>query len=54
MFERAYRQRLEADVARWQAEGVITPAVGEAIRNSLSPSGRASIFRLWWPLWAAC
>src|SRR6266436_3574455 len=39
MFERAYRQRLEADVARWQAEGVITPATGEAIRNSLPPLG---------------
>jgi uncharacterized membrane protein len=37
MFERAYRQRLESDVARWQAEGVITPAIGEAIRNSLPP-----------------
>src|SRR5712692_557242 len=37
MFERAYRQRLEADVARWQAEGVITPATGETIRNSLPP-----------------
>jgi len=39
MFERAYRQRLEADVARWQADGVITPATGEAIRNSLPPLG---------------
>jgi uncharacterized membrane protein len=39
MFERAYRQRLEADVALWQAEGVITPATGEAIRNSLPPLG---------------
>src|SRR5262249_42724891 len=39
MFERAYRQRLEADVARWQADGVITPAAGEAIRNSLVPLG---------------
>src|SRR5215471_9232586 len=37
MFERAYRQRLEADVARWQAEGVITPAIGAAIRNVLPP-----------------
>jgi uncharacterized membrane protein len=37
MFERAYRQRLEADVVRWQAQGVITPAIGEAIRNSLPP-----------------
>src|SRR5215468_5901304 len=39
MFERAYRQRLEADVARWQADGVITPVTGEAIRNSLPPLG---------------
>jgi uncharacterized membrane protein len=39
MFERAYRERLEVDVARWQAEGVITPAIGEAIRNSLPPLG---------------
>jgi len=39
MFERAYRQRLEADVARWQAEGVITPATGDAIRNSLPAVG---------------
>src|SRR5260370_5925432 len=39
MFERAYRQRLEADVARWQAEGVITPATGKALRNSLPPLG---------------
>jgi uncharacterized membrane protein len=39
MFERTYRQRLEADLARWQAEGVITPAIGEAIRNSLPSLG---------------
>jgi hypothetical protein len=37
MFERAYRQRLEADLVRWQAEGVITPVIGDAIRNSLAP-----------------
>ena len=37
MFERTYRQRLEADLARWQAEGVITPAIGDAMRNSLAP-----------------
>src|SRR5579871_3738431 len=37
MFERAYRQRLEADLARWQSDGVITPAIGAAIRNSLPP-----------------
>jgi uncharacterized membrane protein len=39
MFERAYRQRLEADVARWQAEGIITPAAGAAIRDTLPPPG---------------
>ena len=39
MFERAYRQRLEADLARWQTEGVITPSIGDAIRRSLAPSG---------------
>src|SRR5215471_12410166 len=37
MFERAYRQRLEADLARWQAEGVIAPAVGDAVRATLRP-----------------
>jgi uncharacterized membrane protein len=37
MFERLYRLRLEADLARWQADGVITPAVGNSIRNSLAP-----------------
>lgn len=37
MFERAYRQRLEADLARWQAEGVIAPAVRDAIRRTLGP-----------------
>jgi uncharacterized membrane protein len=37
MFERAYRQRLEAALTRWQAEGVITPSIGDAIRNSLAP-----------------
>jgi uncharacterized membrane protein len=37
MFERAYRQRLEADLARWQADGMITPSAGAAIRGSLPP-----------------
>ncbi|WP_246738590.1 DUF2157 domain-containing protein [Bradyrhizobium sp. CCBAU 051011] len=37
MFDRAYRQRLEADLARWEADGVITPAVGTAIRVTLPP-----------------
>jgi uncharacterized membrane protein len=39
MFERAYRQRLEDDLTRWQTEGVITPAIGDAIRGSLAPLG---------------
>jgi uncharacterized membrane protein len=37
MFERAYRQRLEADLARWHADGVIAPGVREAIRRALGP-----------------
>jgi uncharacterized membrane protein len=37
MSDRAYRQRLEADLARWEAEGVITPAVLAAIRGALPP-----------------
>lgn len=41
MFERVYRQRLEADLARWQAEGIITPAAGAAIRNTLPPLGES-------------
>jgi uncharacterized membrane protein len=39
MLERAYRQRLEADLARWQADGVIAPEIGTAIRHSLPPLG---------------
>lgn len=37
MFERAYRQRLEADLARWHADGVIAPGVSEAVRRALGP-----------------
>jgi len=37
MLERTYRQRLEADLARWEADGVITPAVLAAIRAALPP-----------------
>jgi uncharacterized membrane protein len=37
MFDRPYRQRLEADLARWQADGVITPAVLAGIRSALPP-----------------
>jgi uncharacterized membrane protein len=37
MFDRAYRQRLEADLAQWEADGVITPAALAAIRVALPP-----------------
>ena len=37
MFDRAYRQRLEADIAQWEADGVITPAAVTAIRVALPP-----------------
>ena len=37
MFDRTYRQRLEADLARWEADGVITPAGVAAIRVALPP-----------------
>lgn len=39
MFERAYRQRLDGDLARWQADGVISAEIGSAIRNALPPLG---------------
>ncbi|MCG2630033.1 DUF2157 domain-containing protein [Bradyrhizobium sp. WYCCWR 13023] len=37
MFDKAYRQRLEADLAQWEAEGVIAPAASASIRNALPP-----------------
>src|SRR5262245_16955454 len=37
MFEAAYRKRLEADLARWQTDGVITASIGDAIRARLGP-----------------
>ena len=37
MHERAYRQRLEADLARWQGEGLLPPAAADAIRATLRP-----------------
>jgi uncharacterized membrane protein len=37
MFDRGYRQRLEADLAQWEADGVITPAAFAAIRVALPP-----------------
>jgi hypothetical protein len=35
IFERAYRQRLEADLAQWEADGVITPATRAGIGVAL-------------------
>ncbi|GMP06145.1 DUF2157 domain-containing protein [Bradyrhizobium sp. TM239] len=37
MFEKTYRDRLEADLAQWEAEGVIAPAAAAAIRHALPP-----------------
>lgn len=37
MLDRAYRQRLESDLARWEADGVVAPAAIAAIRASLPP-----------------
>ncbi|MBH5373264.1 DUF2157 domain-containing protein [Bradyrhizobium glycinis] len=37
MFDKSYRQRLEADLARWEAEGVIAPAAAASIRSALPP-----------------
>ncbi len=37
MFDKTYRQRLDADLARWEADGVIAPAVAASIRNALPP-----------------
>lgn len=37
MFEKTYRDRLDADLARWEADGVIAPAAAVAIRNALPP-----------------
>src|ERR1043166_2944512 len=37
MFDRAYRQRLETDLARWEADGVIAPAVRATISAALPP-----------------
>jgi len=40
MFERFYRQRLEEDLTRWQAEGLIPSASVQAIRGNLPPISR--------------
>ena len=37
MFDKAYRQRLEADLAQWEADGVIAPAAASSIRTALPP-----------------
>ena len=42
MSERAYRQRLEADIERWHADGVISTTVADAIRGSLRPLPEAA------------
>lgn len=39
MLDRFYRQRLEADLARWQADGMVTPQAAAAIRGALPPTG---------------
>jgi uncharacterized membrane protein len=39
MFDRFYRQRLEADLERWLANGVVTPQAAAAIRGTLPPMG---------------
>lgn len=37
MHERAYRQRLEADLARWQADGLLPQDSADAIRSTFKP-----------------
>jgi uncharacterized membrane protein len=37
MSERDYRKRLEADLARWEADGLITAPSGQAIRGTFRP-----------------
>jgi uncharacterized membrane protein len=37
IYDRAYRQRLETDLARWQADGVVSAATADAIRGRLPP-----------------
>ncbi len=38
MSERSYRQRLEADLTRWQAEGLLPAASADAIRATFRPA----------------
>src|SRR5437868_12462406 len=35
--DRAYRQRLETDLARWESGGVISPVAAAAVRAALPP-----------------
>jgi uncharacterized membrane protein len=37
MSERVYRKRLEADLARWEADGLIAASTGDAIRATFRP-----------------
>jgi hypothetical protein len=37
MFDRVYRQRLNADLTRWEGDGVVSPSVAAAIRGALPP-----------------
>jgi uncharacterized membrane protein len=37
MFDKTYRQRLEADLAQWEPDGVIAPATATSIRSALPP-----------------
>ncbi|WP_441233203.1 DUF2157 domain-containing protein [Bradyrhizobium sp. 930_D9_N1_4] len=37
MFDKTYRQRLEADLTQWEADGVIAPMAAASIRNVLPP-----------------
>lgn len=40
MFDKTYRQRLEVDLAQWEADGVIAPAAAASIRHALPPLSR--------------
>ena len=42
MFEQAYRRRIDADLARWQADGTITGDAASAIRLALGPAPRGA------------
>lgn len=40
MFEQQYRQRLDQDLTRWEAGGVVAPGTHAAIRTALGPAPR--------------